>query len=184
LTLLSEGRFTAATARCPHPERWLSRDVDSTEQEVSVLLAGLVRALQPDLIVETGTAFGETARMIAETLEINGQGRLVTIEIDKKRAERAKRFLNGYCEVIHGSSLDWTPDGPIGFLFLDSAWDTRVPEFHHFAPWLNPGAIIAIHDTAHPPFRVEVEREILSRYPVKAIDLPTPRGLMLIEVLA
>jgi len=54
----TEARYFQPTELCPHPERWHSTDGDSTEIEVSDLAWGLVRTLQPDYCVETGTGHG------------------------------------------------------------------------------------------------------------------------------
>ena len=61
----TEDRFTPARA-VPHPESGTVRP-DSTEVEVSALAAAFVRALRPDLVVETGTAFGQTAGLIGRS---------------------------------------------------------------------------------------------------------------------
>ena len=51
---MTEARFTSPSELCPHPERWTSRDIEATENEVLELVHGLIRALQPDLVLETG----------------------------------------------------------------------------------------------------------------------------------
>jgi hypothetical protein len=78
MTAGSEARFTAPRADCPHPEYWHSTDSDSTEIEVTELVAAFVRAPQPETVLETGSAFGQTAEAIRRTLAANGHGRLVT----------------------------------------------------------------------------------------------------------
>src|SRR4051794_12477245 len=61
----NEDRRVAPSDECPHPEWWTSIDSDSsTEREVTHLIAGLVRGLQPHYIIETGTAFAQTTRAI------------------------------------------------------------------------------------------------------------------------
>jgi hypothetical protein len=64
MTAESEARFTPPRPDCPHPEWWTSTDDDSTECEVTALVAAFVVALQPELVIETGTAFGQTAEAI------------------------------------------------------------------------------------------------------------------------
>ena len=112
----TEDRFTPARPDCPYPQRWHSADSDSTELEVSHLVAAFVRALQPNLVVETGTAWGQTAELIGQALKANGQGRLITLEPDPARAEHSRNRCAGLpVEVLQQSSLDWAPDGPIDF---------------------------------------------------------------------
>lgn len=68
----SEARFTPPRPECPYPEWWTSTDVDSTECEVTALVAAFVVALQPELVIETGTAFGQTAEAIGHAVAANG----------------------------------------------------------------------------------------------------------------
>src|SRR3546814_13227118 len=87
-----ESRFTESRKDCPHPERWHSPDSDSTEIEVSRLAAAFVEALRPDLVIETGSAFGQTAELIGQVLFTAGVGHLVTFEVDPARvAANAER---------------------------------------------------------------------------------------------
>ena len=128
---LPESRFIAPDARCPHPGRWHSTDGDSTEIEVSDVAYGLVRALQPDDVLETGTAFGQTAEQIALGLRENGRGVLWTLDPDGERLAYAQRRLAriGHTYGIASSSLDWTPphDVRFGLVWLDSLYELRVP---------------------------------------------------------
>lgn len=190
----SEGRFTTPTTLCPHPERWSSTDGDSTEIEVSDLAFGLVRALQPMFCVETGSGFGQTSKRIADALEANGQGRLVTIEPDTDRATVTRLTLGGFmadlADVVEGESLSWTPSEIIEFAWLDSYYEFRVPEFMRYRAWMRPGTIVCFHDSApgHGSHRIpsgldlrsEIETKLADQ--IRMIHLPTPRGLTIAEV--
>lgn len=191
-----ESRFTASTEHCPHPERWSSTDPDSTEQEVIDLLYGLVRALQPDACLETGTAFGEAAVSISDALYDSGHGHLYTLECDPERVAYARERLDRptHCAtVIEGASLDWTPPEGIvfGFCYFDSYYPLRVPEFRHFRPFMHKGTIACFHDTAPSHGRASDEpgQDIRStiatqlQKEIRMIHLPTPRGITIGEVL-
>lgn len=182
MKVCKESAFTAPSTDCPHPEYWHTLDGEATELEVVALIAALIRALQPELVVETGSYKGTMARAIGEALKRNGHGRLVTFEIDDTLyaiARRACRRLP--VEVRHASSLEWTPPGTIDFCWLDSGLDTRVQEFEQYYPFIR-GKIIGIHDTApHHPVRKLVLDQIRDR--ISAMWLPTPRGVMLAQVL-
>src|SRR3546814_17665308 len=80
-----ESRFTESRKDCPHPERWHSPDSDSTEIEVSRLVAAFVEALRPDLVIETGSAFGPTAELIGQVLFTAGVGPLVNLPVHPAR---------------------------------------------------------------------------------------------------
>jgi hypothetical protein len=179
----SEGRYTAPTNECVHPERWHAVDWDSAETEVTGLVAAFVRALQPDLVVETGAAWGQTAHAIGEVLS-RSQGVLHTIEPAPDRADHTRQRCEGLPVVVEQiPSLDFVPPGPIGFAWLDSLVHLRAPEFRHFYPHFAPGAIVGFHDVA-PRFGLydkilELEAEGL----LLPIRLPTPRGVAFAEVI-
>lgn len=177
-----ESAWTKPRPDCPHPERWSSTDPQSTELEVSELVAGFVRALQPDYVVETGTCMGQTARMIGLALQANGQGRLDTLEIDGERIEFSERVCEGLPVTVHAvKSLDFTPAEPIGFAWFDSRVELRVAEFERFRPHMIPGAIVGFHDTS--PHQGSWSGAVESIAGTRAIRLRTPRGVTFVEVM-
>lgn len=183
----SEGRFTLPRPDCPHPERWHSDDADSTEHEVTDLVAAFVRALQPDLVVETGSAWGQTAAAIGRVLDqgVHTHGILHTIEPDETRANATRRRCEDLPVVVEQmKSLDWTPPGPIGFAWFDSLADLRVPEFRKYKPWLPKGSIVGFHDVA--PHQGDLYQQVLTLEDegmLVLMRLPTPRGVAFGEVL-
>lgn len=88
-----EGRFTDPTRWCPDPDRWHSTDSDSTEVEVSALVGAFAGALRSDIVVETGSAWGQTSEAIGRAL-LGSKGHLITCETEPDRvaatAERCK----------------------------------------------------------------------------------------------
>ena len=90
---------------------------------------------------EIGTAFGEGAAAIAAGLAQGGT--LVTVELDRERAEAARAALTGVT-LLEG---DWRdalpPHAPFDFLFVDvhaAKTDPFVLEL------LAPGALVVIDD--------------------------------------
>lgn len=181
MTLLSEARWTPPRADCPHPEWWTSADDESTEIEVSQLVAGFVRALQPELVVETGTAFGQTAEQIGMALNDNRHGRLQTMEIDDQRLALARTRVVGLpVDVLRTYSLLYTPPAPIDFAWIDSLLGLRAQELEHLHPWLKPGAIVGVHD-AGPQHGIREAIEAIDW--IRWMYLRTPRGVLFGEVL-
>ena len=186
IQLGSEARWTQPNDWCPHPERWTSTDPQSTEVEVSALVAGFVRALQPDYVIETGSCIGQTTVAIALALAANRNGRLDSLEVDPERAAFTRKRLEATVvdprAVVHEvASLDFTPTGPIGFAWLDSLMELRLPEFDRYRPWMGPGTIVGFHDTAphHGAWAAELERLA----GVRPIRLRTPRGVTVVVVM-
>ena len=182
---LPESRFFDPDIRCPHPERWHSTDGCSAEIEVGELIAGFVRALQPDLVVETGAAFGITSAVIGTALERNGHGRLVALEIDELRAEMAEAKCAGLpVSIVRESSLEWTPPEPVNVLFSDTEMLLRVPETFRLLDYLPVGSLVIFHDTGprYGFLRAAIEDELIIPGLLGApIDLITPRGLTICQ---
>lgn len=178
-----ESDWTKPSARCPHPERWSSTDPQSTELEVSELVFAFVRALQPDYVVETGTCIGQTAALIGHALQLNGHGRCDTLEVDPDLVAVSRERCEGLPVTVHQApSLTFKPAAHIGFAWFDSLLELRVPEFHAFRPWMQPGTIVGFHDTA--PHFGGFGAAVLALPGVRAISLPTPRGVIFAEVVA
>ena len=190
-----ESRFTEPRADCRHPERWHSPDSDSTEVEVSRLAAAFVEALRPDYVLETGSAFGQTAELIGQVLLTAGVGHLVTFEVDDDRIAFTANRVHGLpVTVSHEESLagiqrlvDLGPGRfPVGFAWLDSLFELRVAELEAIRPLLTPNAIVGVHDCGEPgetKYNV-FAREIASAARVldfERISLPTPRGVTFLQ---
>jgi hypothetical protein len=184
----SEGRFTNPRPDCPAPEHWHSDDADSTEWEISALVQGFVRGLQPDLVIETGSAWGQTAQLIGKALEVNGHGELHTIEPDQVRAEYTRKRCDGLPVTVHEAmSMEWELPAPslhIGFAWFDSLHHLRVPEFRRFYPYMNDRTMVGFHDTGphQGGLREEIE-QLETEGLLLPIHLPTPRGVTFGQVL-
>ena len=144
-----------------------------------------VQALQPDLVIETGSAFGVTAELIGKALLNNGQGILHTIEPVADRADATRKRCEELPVVVEQmSSMDFVPPGPVGFAWFDSLMQLRVPEFRRYYPHLVDGAIVGFHDVGgeDSPLYAEIcqlEAEGL----LLPMRLRTPRGVCLAEVI-
>ena len=111
----------------------------------------LVRAAQPDRVVETGTHLGLGSCVIAAALLRNGHGRLTTIDIDPEAG-----YLIGepWASVIDrrvGSSIDMLADLRDVDVFLHDSlhtYDYETKELTAVEPNLRPDAII-LSDNAH-----------------------------------
>jgi predicted O-methyltransferase YrrM len=189
-----ESTWTEPRADCPHPERYHAPDPDTTETEVTTLVAAFVTALQPDVVVETGSAFGFTSQAIGEALHANGQGMLYTYEVDRDRARDTLNRVAGLPVIVaQRPSLAGIADligigheKRVRFAFLDSLLELRVPELQAIRPLLAPGAIVGVHDCGEPEhtkygaFSREVAVAAM-KLGFNRISLPTPRGVTFLQ---
>ena len=95
--------------------------------ETGRLLAVLVRALDPELVLEVGTAIGYSTLHMAEVID---RGRIVTIERDPVRAGQAHEFLSragvaDKVEIVEADAMEAIEElpGPFDLLFLDASKD-------------------------------------------------------------
>lgn len=182
-----ESDWTRPNDWCPRPQYWHSTDPQSTEIEVSELVGTFVRALQPEYVIETGSCLGQTSFAIGLALAANRHGRLDTLEPDPERAaftrDRVARHegIAAAVTVHEIGSMEFTPAEPIGFAWLDSRFELRVPEFERYRDWMGPGTIVGFHDTA--PHHGLWGDDIGKLPGVRQIRLRTPRGVTFVEVL-
>ena len=179
----NESRFTRPRPTCPNPGHWHTRDIQATEIEVVDMVHGMIRGLQPDVVLETGTSRGFMTFRIAQALLQNDHGVVVTFEPDpavrvealENWGDHPARDVISSCDV---GSLDvqWT-GGPIDFAWHDSLLELRVPEFDYYLPFYSNRAVVCFHDTA-PKFGSWSNelRQRLQEEGFSWLDMPTPRG--------
>ena len=175
------------TPECPHPERWHMYDSMTAEVEVLDFLKAIVTTIKPELILETGTFSGLSTLHIAEGLQANGFGKVITCEYDPKVfAAAKKRFdsseLGKWIDARNESSLEMKVDGRIDLLFSDSDAPLREQEVRRFLPQMNPNGLILMHDASSAMKTVrEAAMKLEAEGLLSVVLLPTPRGLVVAQ---
>lgn len=185
-----ESRFTPPAPFCPHPEYWHSPDNQATEQEVTEFIGSLIRLIQPEFVLETGTWLGHTTIEMARALHQNGHGRGVSLEFDKYNADEANlRLKNALGEynrfvIIQTDSMLYEPLEDIDFAFFDSEQELRSSEFrrYHGLGKIKPGAIVAFHDSAPHHLVMRNIQPLEDEGLIKFITFHTPRGITIGQV--
>ena len=179
--------YHRATPECPHPERWSMYDSMTAEYEVLEFLQTFVTTIKPDLVVETGSFMGVSTLWIAEGLERNGFGRVVSCEYDpvvfaKAEEKIAASPLRGRIELRNESSLEMEVRGTIDLLFSDSDMPIREQEVTRFLPQMNPNGLILMHDaSSHLKVVREAALNLERKGLLSVLLLPTPRGLVVAQ---
>lgn len=123
------------------------------------LLFHLVRELEPDICVEMGTCVGISAAYQAAALQLNGNGRLITLEGARPLARLSEDNLVGLglenARVVPGRFQDTLGDvlaehAPVDFVFIDGHHDelATLGYFEQARPHLAPGAVLVFDDIA------------------------------------
>jgi predicted O-methyltransferase YrrM len=125
--------------------------------EVGRLLYLLTRARRPLLAVEFGTSFGLSTIHLAAALRDNGQGRLITTELNPSKARRAAEHLRqaglaDCVEVRQGDALGSLRDVTgIELLLLDGWKALYLPLLRQLEPALAPGCLVIADDILQMP---------------------------------
>ena len=111
----------------------------------------LVRAVEPDHVVETGTHLGLGSCAIAAALLRNGHGRLTTIDIDPQAGHLIGAPWADVIERQTGSSIDLLAEQRDVDMFLHDSlhtYDYETKELAAVEPNLTAGAVV-LSDNAH-----------------------------------
>jgi predicted O-methyltransferase YrrM len=115
--------------------------------ETGRFLAALCRAMDP-VVLEVGTAIGYSTLHMAEQLV---DGRVITLEMDRDRAEQARAFweragVADRIELIEGdarTTLEAVP-GPIDLLFVDATKEQYQGYIEAAEPKLSERAVLVV----------------------------------------
>ena len=180
----NESQFTKPSPECPHPERWHTDDIQGTEVEVISMVAGLIRGLQPDVVLETGTSRGFMSYQIGVSLRDNGHGHLTTYEPDEEtwseavhNTEQVREWVT--CENLP-SMVPWQRE-LLDFCWFDSLLELRWREFDFYFEHMSPRCVVGFHDTA--AHFGDWAQQVRDDPRIAVLDLPTPRGVILGRVL-
>jgi cephalosporin hydroxylase len=146
----------------------------------------LIFRLRPQLVVETGTAAGGSALFVASCMDLVGEGRVLTVDIQ----EESGRPNHDRITYLLGSSVSKdvfnrvareAADAATVMVILDS--DHRAPhvleELRLYGPLVTPGSYVIVEDTnvngnpilpAHGPGPHEAVKTFLSEQPAFARD--------------
>ncbi len=162
-------------------------DSMTAEAEVLEFLRTLVTTTKPELVVETGTFSGISTLWIAEALQRNGRGKIITCEFDpvvhaKAKSRIADSGLSDWIECRNESSLEMKIEGTIDLFFSDSDMPVREQEVRRFLPQINPFGLIVMHDaSSHLKIVREAALKLEREELISVVLLPTPRGLVVAQ---
>ena len=158
-----DARFAAMREHHPHGLAALSAQEQAdawaelyipVSPEGGRLLYTLIRASRPATVVEFGTSFGISTIHLAAAVRDNGNGRVVSTELNEAKVARARANLveAGLADlvtILEGDARETLADlpGPIGFVLLDGWKRLYLPVLRLLEPRLTPGALVVADDT-------------------------------------
>ena len=165
-----------------------------TEFEYIEFLAGLVRILKPNRVLETGTGNCSTSYAIARVLEQYNLGELVTVDHKHNEIRMHNRIV--YVQEPSLQFLATTDSKPFDFMFLDTALEIRAKELEIILRrgLYSANAFVAIHDTSQvrttrkgtSDIRTKIFWNDFNRlqenYKFEYIQFPYSRGMTLVQL--
>ena len=138
---------------------WLGRPLIQLPEDV-IRLQEVIWRLQPDVLIETGTAHGGTAVFLASLCALAGRGRVVSIDIEIRPENRAAveaHPLHDRITLIEGDSAApevvenvkaEVREGETVFVLLDSdhTYPHVTDELEAYAPLVSPASYIVAAD--------------------------------------
>jgi len=123
------------------------------------VLFKLVRQLRPTIAVELGTCLGISAAYQAAAAQLNGQGRVITMEGSAYRAALSRKHLESLglsnATVVTGifeDTLDsaLSKNSPIDYAYIDAHHDEEatIKYFQQFLPYLTDECVLIFDDIA------------------------------------
>jgi predicted O-methyltransferase YrrM len=156
------------------------------EPESAEMLAVLVRAMSPRLVLELGTSNGYSTLWLADAAKAVG-ATLVSVEINPDRSAQAREQLAraGLTADLRvqdaAETLKDCPDGAWGFVFLDAERPAYAGYWPDLLRTLAPGGLLAIDNVlSHADQVAEVTAMIEAEPSVTTALIPIGAGVRLV----
>ena len=153
--------------------------------DTGIFFSILLKAIKAKRILEVGTSVGFSTLWLAEA--IGKRGRIVTIETDLGKIERAKENfrqagVEKLIDIKHGTALDILPTlkKKFDFILIDADKENIVRYFDLILPLVRIGGIIAADNMLFPPvYRGMMKKysdHVRSKLNVQSVTVPIGMG--------
>lgn len=151
----------AAEHRLMYEPTWLGRPIIQFATDI-VAIQEMLWKVRPDVVIETGIAYGGSLVLSASILELIGKGKVIGVDIDIRAPNRAAieaHPLKKRIKLIEGSSIApetlatvrKLTEGAETVLVMFDSNHTRahvLQELNLYAPLVTPGSYMVAHDGA------------------------------------
>jgi cephalosporin hydroxylase len=166
--------------------RWLGHPIRQNVLDLWTIQETITE-IRPTLLIETGTALGGSATFFAHLFDLLGEGRVVTIDVERPQQLSHPRvtFIQGssiardLVETVHREAE--SASGPV-IVILDSDHSQShvAAELEAYAPMVSPGSFMLVQDglidtlplvfRRHRPGPRPAIRDFLARHPEFELD--------------
>ena len=151
--------------------RWLGLPIIQTPDDI-VAMQEIIWETRPQVVIETGFARGGSAILYSSILELIGEGRVITVDIDFREHNRRaveEHPFGGRVDFVEGSStapdtMDHVralvPDGARVMVVLDSnhTHEHVLGELRLYGPLVTEGQFLVVSDTIVEDIPPQVHR--------------------------
>ena len=145
----------------------------------------------PDFLgLEIGTSGGYSTLWQGMALVRNGQGKLISLDLDPKKYQLASQNITStgvsqFVELIHGDAKDYLKEtrNQFNYVFMDCEKEDYLYFFKQLVNRLTHGVLIADNVISHADDVQEFIELVNSDSRVSSIILPIGKGLALVQWL-
>jgi len=156
---------------------------DSASEGERLLLYSLIRSLQPQVVVETGTHKGLSTLYMASALHDNEKGTIYTADpgewgapVNFRKFPELEKLIKFF--PVRGDEME--VDDKIDFWFCDGLHEQEeiVSEFNHLSPQFSKKFVVVFHDAGGDNEKVGVHAAV-KELGLDAVLLPTHNRILL-----
>jgi len=153
----------------------------------------LLQSMDAKKILEIGMSAGYSTIWFAEAISKKTGGKIITIDQDKKKIERAKRNfedagLSDLIEIRHGDALEVILDiknesnssESFDFVFIDADKERYIQYFDAILPMVKPGGLIGADNILFPErfqkFSNLYVKHVRNNPKIRSVTIPIDNG--------
>jgi len=153
----------------------------------------LLQSITAKKILEIGMSVGYSTIWFADAISKKTDGKIITIDQDKNKIERAKRNFEGagvsnLIEIRHGDALQILSDikkdpnwaESLDFVFIDADKERYIQYFDAVLPMVKPGGIIGADNILFPEryrkFTDPYVKHVRKNPNIRSVTIPIDNG--------
>jgi predicted O-methyltransferase YrrM len=170
-----------------------SEKVLSIGRDTGIFYNILLQSNSVKKILEIGMSVGYSTIWFADAITKNNDGKIITIDQDKKKIERAKKNFDDagvrdLIEIRHGDAMEVLSDlkNEFGskkffdFVFIDADKERYIQYFDAVLPMLKPGGLIGADNILFPErfqkFTNQYVKHVRAKPNIRSVTIPVDNG--------